>query len=439
MYKLKRKTYQKNKRYAYYTAAGVVLCSTALSQIPAYALTFTNATQSYRNQVIATCGITDSNDLNSYVTRSDFAVMLINASSYKDSISATSTVAAANDVPGTDTNSGYIRAALRNGLMRTKLGGNFEPNSYVTLNDASKAVLTLLGYTEDDYGTDAADGRLSLFKSLDLDDGISASSLEDTLTKLDCINIFYNLLKTNSKNSSSIYGTVLNVSLSDDGEIDATTLVEDEMDGPVLVRSVDELESTLPFSMDEARFYYNGTEVSGRISAERYFRSQINRSGWLVVYYSESSKTVWAYGTNDGSSDLPYYCIYGKVNAIYYTSSNITTPSSVLIGGTEYELSGSDVKFMFSVNGEISVGDYVIIICQENETYDSDGEYTYHYYCVGVLKYDTANQSTVVYSSTSSRYDTDTGTYTDNFGNSYTLGDDTSSSSSDETSSESSS
>ncbi len=413
---LRRSLYLRSCVYS--LTAGALFSVAAVPVMEAYAVSFSNATQSYRNQVIRTCGITDSADPTVAVTRAQFAEMAVRASQWKDTVSAVNTVAAANDVPGTYEGSGYIRTALRNGLMRTKLGGNFEPDAPVTLNDAIKAVLTLLGYTDEDFGTDVATGRLSMFRSLDLDEGLSASNAADYLSQQDCVNLFYNLLKTNQKDSSNIYGSILDVSLSSDGEIDATDLMETEMEGPILVKNYSQLKEMLPFEMSEARLYYNGTDAGNYFAAERYYSGQISREGWLVVYYSEAEKTVWAYGTDDGSSEHAYYCIAGKLNAVYYTSSNIVSPSSILVGNQEYELSGSDVKFMFSVNGDIEVGDEVVLIVQEESVYNSNGSEDYTYYCTGVIKYsDLTGTSGTSLPVNPSYYKVETGETTDSFGN----------------------
>ena len=77
----------------------------------------------------------------------------------------------------------------------------------------------------------------------------------------------------------------------------------------------------------------------------------------------------------------------GRLNAVYYDSANIVSPSSVSVGNQEYELSGSDVKFMFSINGDIEVGDEVILIVQQNTSVSSDGTEEYVYYCTGVVSY----------------------------------------------------
>lgn len=140
--KMNRSIYLRSGMYA--LAGGALFSVFAAPVMNAYAVTFSNATQSYRDQVISVCGIAESTDPGRYVTRSEFAKMAVSASRWKDTVSAVNTVAAANDVPASESNSGYIMAALRNGLMRTRLGGNFAPTETVTLNDAVKACLPCL-------------------------------------------------------------------------------------------------------------------------------------------------------------------------------------------------------------------------------------------------------------------------------------------------------
>ena len=83
----------------------------------------------------------------------EFAKLLVLSSSYKDS-AAQSNLAAANDVPASNQYAPYIRIALSQGWMRTYLGGQFKPDEPVKMQDAAKAVLTLLGYTDEDFSGD---------------------------------------------------------------------------------------------------------------------------------------------------------------------------------------------------------------------------------------------------------------------------------------------
>ena len=55
------------------------------------------------------------------------------------------------------------------------------------------------------------------------------------MNQTDCMNIFYNLLKTKKKDSNEIYGTILDCELNSDGEINPITILDDERKGPILV------------------------------------------------------------------------------------------------------------------------------------------------------------------------------------------------------------
>ena len=366
----------------------LAVAATANAAFISYAANLSDGTQSYRNRVIDVSGISDLNDLSSAATRASFAKMLVKSSSYKDAVGTTQ-IAAANDVPATSEDAGYVRVALRNGWMRTRLGGNFAPDGAVTLNDAAKAVLTLLGYTDSDFTGDVTEGRLALFKSLKLNDGIKASAGTDTLTKQDCLNIIYNLLKATPKNGNAIYGTALDLSLDSNGEINATDLMELNMTGPILVKNMTELREALPFELEGANLYYNGQTPGSSQYGIMYYESQLNSQGWMILYYNEASKTVWAYGRDTG--DNTYHCIKGTVEAIYYTDDNVVTPSSVAIDGTTYSLNNADVKFMFSINGDIKVGDEVVLITKDNTQTDSDGNELTNYYAIGVVLYNRNN------------------------------------------------
>jgi hypothetical protein len=63
------------------------------------------------------------------------------------------------------------------------------------MRDAIKAVLGVLGYTNEDFSGSLQESRLAKFKSLSLDSGIYRD-LDEVLTREDCINLFYNLMNT---------------------------------------------------------------------------------------------------------------------------------------------------------------------------------------------------------------------------------------------------
>lgn len=367
--------------------SGAVLLAAAAAAnaaIISYAAELSGGTQSYRNRVIDVCGISDLEGLSGGVSRADFAKMLVQASSFKDSV-GNSQIAAASDVLASDEDAPYVRVALRQGWMRTRLGGNFEPGAELTLNDAVKAVMKLLGYPDEDFSGNVTENRLAAFRGLELDDGVQAKNGTDALTKQEALNILYNLLRTKPKDGNDIYGSVLELSLDSNGEINATDVLELNMTGPILAKNMQELRDALPFSLEDANLYFNGQTPGYSQYGIMYYESQLNAEGWIILYYNEDTKTVWAYGTDTG--DNTYHCVRGDVEAIYYTDDNVVTPSSVSIDGTEYSLNNSDVKFMFSINGDIKVGDEVVLICKDNTKTGTDGEEVTDYYAIGVVLY----------------------------------------------------
>ena len=321
-----------------------------------------------RKKVIGISGIMDLTGIYQPVTRAQFAQMLVNASEYRNITSDRSTVSVFADVPKDNMYASYVRIAASNEWMVGYLGGVFRPDQYVTLQEAARGVLAILGYTSEDFTGDQIGGRMSMFEYLDLNDEIGKSS-SDTLTKEDCINLFYNLLKAEPKNGSGIYGSILGCELTSDGEINPLAMADNSLKGPKVVTSWSRFVGSMPFGMNEANFFVNGTAVEMET-----FKSYLN-TGYLVIYYNSSAKTVWAYSESaDGDSDRNV--VNGYITHIYYNSSDVMTPTEVeLDNGDRYLLGSSEMQFAFSMYGTLEVGDRITLIYStstdgnDNETY----------------------------------------------------------------------
>lgn len=391
-------------------AVGIIFSNVTYS----FAVTLGSGTQSYRLTVLHAVGVADDTyDSDAACTRGEFAKLLVLSSSYNDEAQVAISSAAANDVPVTNANATYIKMALTQGWMRTRLGGNFSPDAPVTLNDAARATLTILGYTDEDFPSDVLSERLSLFNSLGLDEGVAASNGNDALTLRDAVNIIYNLLNTPIKNGSGIYGSAINLSQGESGELNATNVLEERLVGPILVKTNEELEAAFPFDIDQATYYFNGTNSGS--GGKIYMQRQIDTSGWLIVYYNEGTKSIWAYG-GDAGDDATYRTLRGRVTSIVYDDSNIATPSSVYIDGLQYELGSDEVKFMFSLNGTIQVGDTVVVVLKKGSstsltttdalTGETDTTTATDYSISGVVKWERNEEesdSNVIYAPENSR------------------------------------
>lgn len=352
--------------------------------ITAWADNISTANFNLRQQVVKLTGIMEISSFRESVTRADFAKMLVKASSYRENL-PTSNVSVYADVPATDPNAVYIRIAAREGWMSGYLGGKFKPEDPVLYKDAVKAILTMLGYTDDDFTGDLVSSRISKFNYLELNEDVSRQAA-DEVNQTDCMNIFYNLLKTKKKDSNEIYGTILDCELNSDGEINPITILDDERKGPILVHKNFSVSQSVPFDTEDANVFLNG--VASTLSA---VKSAQQQAGFAVLYYNVKSKTIWAYTTmgwdnDDNSGNNSYILLKGEIKNIYYKSTDVMTPTSVRIevdqansddsfdtskdvdsdGYLTISLDSSELQYMFSIYGELEVGDDVVLVCNRN-------------------------------------------------------------------------
>lgn len=336
-----------------------------------------------RRQVVNLTGILNVSDYTGQVTRGDFTRMLVNASSYRENL-PTSSVSVFADVPSTHPDAIYIRIAASQGWMTGFLGGLFKPEEYITYKDAVKAALTMLGYSDEDFTGDLASSRISKFNYLELNEEVNRQP-EEVLNQTDCMNIFYNLLKTKKKDSSEIYGAVLDCELNSDGEINPITILDDERKGPILVRKGFSVIQSVPFGSENANVFLNGTA-----STLEAVKASQQDAGFAVVYYNVKSKTIWAYTTrgwddDDLEGNNAYVLLKGEVKNIYYKSTDVMTPTSIRLeidddnsdgdfgedgidedGYLTISLNSSELQYLFSIYGGIEVGDEVVMVCNKS-------------------------------------------------------------------------
>ena len=115
--------------------------------------------------------------------------------------------------------------------------------------------------------------------------------------------------------------------------------------------------------------------LNGEMSDE----SEINDYA-TVLYYHEETKMIFAYsngGENKGATE-------GRIKAIYYDSSDPFTPVKVVLNtdyqdnggeGDEFQISGSELQYLFSVYGEFEVDDNIAIVWEKSGS-DENATYT---------------------------------------------------------------
>lgn len=328
-----------------------------------------DSTFEMRKKVVSLLGILTTSNYDANVTREEFARMLVNASEYRQVSKAASNVSVFADVSSDSEYATDIRTVSSNEWMTGYLGGKFKPEEPVTMRDAAKAALGLLGYTNEDFTGNLIENRMAKFSALSLDSNIYRDSNE-VLTKEDCINLFYNLMKADQKSGGQYGSRIFELTYNSDGEVNTSSILDNSLKGPkILDQGSRNLKHLVPFSLDKAVMFLNG-EASDEIEINDYA---------TVVYYHEETKTIFAYsndGENKGATE-------GRIKAIYYDSSDPFTPVSVVLNthhqdnsddGDTFAIKGSELQYLFSVYGDFQVGDDVAIVWEksgndENATY----------------------------------------------------------------------
>lgn len=329
-----------------------VLMLAATIPVNAYAAgtsTTTKDTQAAERTVSA-LGIMRTSSLGSFVTRGQLAQMLVNASSYKGKTDWASVTSPFTDVPESHWASSYIQLAVSNGWMYGYLGGKFKPDEAVSLQEAAYGITALLGYTQGDFQGNQLLGRMNVYYEKDLNKNISRA-LTETITRKDCMNLFYNMLKASNK-MGVMYGTAVFECQLDPStkEINYVTLIDNKLVGPILVDK--KVSSLIPFPVSDATFFID------KIPGHAY---DIELGD--VLYYNTAMKTVWAYHySTDTGVVQPWNVYYGNGGLI---------PTSIVFNGETYILDNSAVAYEFStLSDAVSSEDTITIIYESRDMAD---------------------------------------------------------------------
>ena len=243
--------------------------------------------------------------------------------------------------------------------MTGYLDGTFKPDQPVKLREAVYVVLALLGYTNEDFTGDQTQGRMSMYYSKELDDGLALVSMESNLTMSNCKSLLYNTLKAANK-SGSMYGQIFDCELDADGEINYLKLSDNNVNGPIEVTDSKDIGDILPFSEENATYIIDG-EVGYNLD---YNSVDVGD----VVYYSSKTRTVWVYQDHRDS---------GEVTGIVYDNSSSMIPVAVYVDGTKYTIESEEMQYAFSTLGEVHVGDEITVVYDDESSTDDADSYNF--------------------------------------------------------------
>lgn len=270
-------------------------------------------------------------NLSSAVTRAEFVTMMTAASSYKDTVGSGYGVSLFKDVKSSHWASEYIRLAVEQNWMTGYTDGTFRPGRTITLEEACTALLRLLGYDASTLAGSFPTAQLSKAGAVGLLDDVTAKQGQ-TLTRQDCVTLFYHLLLAETK-AGAVYGTTLGYTVKNN-EVDYATVVSADTKGPYVADNGGGL--TLPFPP-------TAVYVDGALSDQ----SQVKQ--YDVYYYNSGLRTVWVY-TDRATGTLTDL------------SPSKTAPTSATVAGVTYSIGSSTASYKLSSQGQFSQGDVVTVL-----------------------------------------------------------------------------
>lgn len=296
-------------------------------------------------QVLAAMGVMNGDgkgnlDLSANVTRAAFTKMAVAASAYRDMATSTAYVSPFSDVKYTHWAAGYIKTAVDVGWINGYLDGTFRPDSPVYLEQAVNICLKMLGYTDEDFATGTYPyPQLAMYQNLKLNTGLNVKQGQ-ILTRGDCAKLVYNTLNATTKDGKT-YATTLGYSVDGAGRIDYLSVVNAELQGPIVVG---EGGWTAQLGFTPTVVYRNDGESTLSAIAQN-----------DVVYYLEKTKTVWAY--------------HNQITGLYESAEpNRSNPTSVVVSGVSYSFESSAAAYAMSTTGTFKIGDTVTLLLGRNNT-----------------------------------------------------------------------
>lgn len=271
-------------------------------------------------------------NLSAKVTRAEFAAMAVRATPGGDGVGQAATFPYP-DVPRSHWASGYVEAAVSRGLASGFSDGTFRPDQEIKLAEAVSMVLSLLGYGPEDFSGAFPTGQLAMYHSLKLSRGVAAAGAASPLTRQDAVCLFYNLLSAKTKEGAP-YIQLLGHSLDASGKPDVVSLINGQMEGPVVARRG--WQSSLGFA--PGKVYRNGSPAA-----------LSNIQDYDVVYWNAAMGTVWAYAKK----------ATGPIQALEPSGAS---PTSVTVAGRTYPIESSAAAFALSDLGQYHLGSTVTLL-----------------------------------------------------------------------------
>ncbi|MFA9465967.1 MAG: hypothetical protein ACERKN_16930 [Velocimicrobium sp.] len=234
----------------------------------------------------------------------------------------------------------YVNVVTLKGWMSGNIFGNFKPKKAITLNDAARAVIAMLGYKAKDDGSNYSQKEImNLYYEIGLDKNIKARKNEG-LTYREVEELFSNL--TRAKNKAGVYYfESLGGKMREDGSLNIGSILKAKLKGPLV--GVLGWKQLLPFSLKHKKIYVNECEV------ENYRESKND-----VVYYDPRNKSIWIYNN----------LVEGILQSV---SPNQRKPEELSVDGENFAIATSQVKQLIMEKGDDLINTKVTLLLGVND------------------------------------------------------------------------
>lgn len=256
------------------------------------------------------------------VSRAETAKIVVATSAYRDFLEKEGASSPFLDVPYTHWASPYISVGVKNGLFKGYFDATFKPSNTVLFEEATVMFLRVLGYNDEDFGTDWPYDQIEQAKNIGLLDNVN-KTIGEKLTRRDISALAYNTLMSYPKGSETTHLSAFKKIVGPKTVLSPDWYTEFGADASIIV------------VRDGKRASLSDVQVND------------------IAYYMEEFGTALIYTD--------------KVSGIYESATpNKDAPTSVTVSGTTYKLEGVTAFSKLSSGGFLHYGDQVTLLLGRN-------------------------------------------------------------------------
>jgi len=294
------------------------------------------------------------------LTRAQFTKLAVAASVYKTGVPAITNTSPFADVPRTHWAAGYVKVAVVNSIVSGYPDSTFRPEGAVKTEEAVTILLKMLGYTNEDFGSEWPYGQMGIAANIGLLDDVS-SKIGEHMKRIDAVAMIYNMLTLNTKQGQPYLGT-LGYQLTEDAVIIASSKQDTTIDSDRVFTSAGTLKI-------RSNFDYSHVGRTGDMlikTANNEIAGFFPRAQGVATYTVDSVRGEDIWVTVGGVSKM----LGAQTNTTVYEKTSKSTLSAMLSQINE----GDSVTVVTNEAGNIS---YMLLGLTDDRVFDGSNAEVY--------------------------------------------------------------